>query len=318
MAERRMFAKTIIDSDAFLDMPLSTQALYFHLSMRADDDGFINNFKKIQRMIGASEDDTKLLIMKNFLIPFESGVVVIKHWRIHNYIRGDRKKETVYHEEMSLLEVKDNGAYTLNTQVPVIECNENLVNSTVKELCQSNDGQMTVKCQHRIGKDSIGKDSINNIPATETASGQVLDDNEIIIDPNSTKKKEVTINYELEFETLWSMYPNKKSKKDALRYYIRARKKGTTYEEVEQGLKAYLNYIKVDKTEQRYIKHGSTWFNQECWNDDYTIEEKQPKKSFTNRPVREEIVPDWINKKVESKPATPEQIAKMKALLGQK
>lgn len=124
-------------------------------------------------------------------------------------------------------------------------------------------------------------------------------------------------NYELEFETLWSMYPNKKSKKDALRYYIRARKKGTTYEEVEQGLKAYLNYIKVDKTEQRYIKHGSTWFNQECWNDDYTIEEKQPKKIFTNRPVREEIVPDWLNQKVESKPATPEQIAKMKALLGQ-
>lgn len=90
MAEKRMFAKTIIDSDAFLDMPMSTQALYFHLSMRADDDGFINNPKKIQRMIGSSEDDMRVLCAKSFVIPFESGVVVIKHWRINNYLRADR------------------------------------------------------------------------------------------------------------------------------------------------------------------------------------------------------------------------------------
>ena len=121
MADRRMFAKTIIDSDAFLDMPLSSQALYFHLSMRADDEGFINNPKKIQRMIGASEDDLKVLIAKSFIIPFESGIVVIKHWKIHNYIRGDRLKNTVYEEEKNLLEVKDNGAYTLNTELKEIE-----------------------------------------------------------------------------------------------------------------------------------------------------------------------------------------------------
>lgn len=112
MAERRMFAKTIIDSDMFLDMPLSTQALYFHLSMRADDDGFINNPRKIQRMIGAADDDLKVLVMKRFILPFDSGVVVIKHWKIHNYIRNDRYKETVYKEERALLELKDNGAYT--------------------------------------------------------------------------------------------------------------------------------------------------------------------------------------------------------------
>ena len=143
MAERRMFAKTIIDSDAFLDMPLSTQALYFHLSMRADDEGFINNPKKIQRMIGASDDDIKVLIAKSFIIPFESGIVVIKHWKIHNYIRGDRIKNTVYAEERDLLEVKENGAYTIMT-----------------DICQTIDGQVTDKCQHRLGKDSIGKDSI--------------------------------------------------------------------------------------------------------------------------------------------------------------
>ena len=112
MAERRMFAKTIIDSDAFIDMPLSTQALYFHLSMRADDDGFINNPKKIMRMIGASDDDFKLLCLKKFIIPFDSGIVVIKHWKIHNYIQKDRYKPTVYSEEKKLITTKENGAYT--------------------------------------------------------------------------------------------------------------------------------------------------------------------------------------------------------------
>lgn len=116
MASRRMFAMTIIDSDAFLDMPLSTQALYFHLSMRADDDGFINNPKKVQRLVMATDDDMKLLIAKSFIIPFKSGVVVIKHWKIHNYIKSDRYKPTVYQEEKELLTVKSNNAYTLDTE----------------------------------------------------------------------------------------------------------------------------------------------------------------------------------------------------------
>lgn len=121
MAERRMFAKSIIDSDAFLDMPLSAQALYFHLSMRADDEGFINNHKKIQRMIGASDDDMKVLLAKNFILAFESGVIVIKHWKIHNYIRADRLVHTNYEEEMALLEVKENGAYTFSHELAEID-----------------------------------------------------------------------------------------------------------------------------------------------------------------------------------------------------
>ena len=151
MAERRMFAKTIIDSDAFLDMPMSTQALYFHLSMRADDDGFINNPKRIQRMIGASDDDLKLLIAKSFVILFESGVVVIKHWKIHNYIQSDRYKPTVYAEEKSLLDVKKNKAYTLNTN----ECIQNgYITDTQDRLGKDRLGK------DRLGKDRLGKDSI--------------------------------------------------------------------------------------------------------------------------------------------------------------
>ena len=103
MAERRMFTQKIVDSDAFLDMPLTTQALYFHLNMRADDDGFVNNPKKIQRMICASDDDLKLLIAKRFLLAFENGVVVIKHWRMHNLLRKDRYNPTQYQEYMEQL-----------------------------------------------------------------------------------------------------------------------------------------------------------------------------------------------------------------------
>lgn len=115
MAEKRMFSKAIIDSDAFLDMPMSTQCLYFHLAMRADDDGFVNNPKKIQRMLGASDDDARILLAKRFILSFESGIIVIKHWRIHNYIQKDRYKPTTYQEEMQTLSVDGNKAYTQRT-----------------------------------------------------------------------------------------------------------------------------------------------------------------------------------------------------------
>lgn len=136
MAERRMFAKTIIDSDAFLDMPMSAQLLYFHLSMRADDDGFINNPKKIQRVIGCADDDARILVSKKFIIPFETGIVVIKHWKIHNYIAKDRYHETKYKEEKAQLALDDNQSYTTCIQ-------------DVDKL----------STQVRLGKVRLGKDS---------------------------------------------------------------------------------------------------------------------------------------------------------------
>jgi len=139
MAERRMFAKTIIDSDAFLEMPQSSQNLYFHFAMRADDDGFINNPKSIMRLIGCKDDDANILIAKKFLIPFESGVVVIKHWKIHNYIRNDRYNETKYVEEKSQLEYDENNAYRLTKGIPLV------------------DERLT---QVRLGKDRLGKDRL--------------------------------------------------------------------------------------------------------------------------------------------------------------
>lgn len=111
MAEKRMFSKKIIDTDWFMDMPASTQNLYFHLSMRADDDGFVSSPKRIIKLIGASEDDYKVLIAKKFVIPFESGVCVITDWRINNYLRNDRHSETIYQEEKKCLSIDENGKY---------------------------------------------------------------------------------------------------------------------------------------------------------------------------------------------------------------
>jgi hypothetical protein len=136
MAQRRMFSLKIVDSDAFMDMPQSSQLLYFHLSMRADDDGFVGNHKKIMRMVGSSDDDIKVLFAKRFLLSFESGILVIKHWKIHNYIQNDRYTETQYLDEKKSLITKENGSYT--------ECIQNV---------------STPYTQVRLGKVRLGKDN---------------------------------------------------------------------------------------------------------------------------------------------------------------
>lgn len=121
MAQKRMFDKTITNADDFLEMPMSSQILYFHLSMNADDDGFINNWKSIMRMTGTKDDDLKVLIAKQYVIPFDSGVVVIKHWRINNFLRKDRHVETKYQKELSMLQINDNQEYWLTNGQPSID-----------------------------------------------------------------------------------------------------------------------------------------------------------------------------------------------------
>lgn len=157
MAEKRMFTKKITDSDAFLNMPLSAQALYFHLNMSADDDGFVNNPKRIQRAIGASDDDYNLLIEKRFVIIFETGIIVIKHWKMHNYIQKDRYKPTDYTEEKSMLIIKENKAYSLMKNCMDTECVQ-----SVSEL--DTDCTQTGRVDKiSIDKNSKDKSSINNI-----------------------------------------------------------------------------------------------------------------------------------------------------------
>ena len=144
MAERRMFAKTIVLSDAFLDMPLSARCLYFTLGMFADDDGFVNSPKGIMRQAGCSEDDMKVLLAKKFLLAFDSGVIVIKHWRINNYLQKDRYTPTKYGEEKATLTLDENMAYR-----------------EAKALSEAMYTQ-EVYTQDRLGKDSIGKDRLDS------------------------------------------------------------------------------------------------------------------------------------------------------------
>lgn len=134
-----MFSKLIISTDAFLDMPSSSQLLYFHLNMEADDDGFVSSPKKIMRLLGSTEDDFKILVAKKFILTFESGIIVIKHWLIHNYIRKDTYEPTKYLPEKNTLTIKENGSYT-----------------------QSVDGSSTSPSRS-IGKVRLGQDRLDKV-----------------------------------------------------------------------------------------------------------------------------------------------------------
>ena len=144
MAKRRMFSKDVIDTDHFLEMPMTAQVLYFLLALRADDDGFVSSPKRIMRLIGVGEDDMKILIAKSFIIPFDTGVCVIRHWKIHNYIQSDRYSPTVYQEEFHMLKENSNKTYDMDT-----ECIQN---------GNSSDTQV------RLGKVSLGKGSKDIYP----------------------------------------------------------------------------------------------------------------------------------------------------------
>ena len=187
MAQKRMFSLKIVDTDAFLDMPQSTQNLYFHFGMRADDEGFIGNVKRIMKMIGSSEDDMKVLLAKRFILLFESGVVVIKHWKMNNYLQNDRIKETTYLQEKSLLYLKDNGSYTLD---------------------ESQGSPVYTKCIHSIDKISIEKSNIYssspNYNASETLETLPNENDNSVLLANNEKKqssvKEVIDNNKLLFD----------------------------------------------------------------------------------------------------------------------
>ena len=163
MAERRMISKKVVDTDLFLDMPVSTRLLYYDLSVRADDDGFVASPKRITRMVGCSEDDLKLLVAKGYLIPFESGVCVIRDWKVHNYIPKDRYHETDYREEKSMLTESETGAYSLNGKNTACLCDFSSPVYNTDTVCIQDVSSTEYKpyTEDRLGKDRLGKDRIN-------------------------------------------------------------------------------------------------------------------------------------------------------------
>lgn len=167
MAERRMFAKTIVNSDAFTDMPLRAQALYLHIAIEADDLGFVNNPKAIRRSVGASEDDLRLLVAKRFLIAFDNGIVAVKHWWVNNYIQADRRHQTKYQDELSMLFVDENKSYTFADTGRLAAETFSRV-SRMDTKCIQNVSKVDTSCiqpvskmdtEVRLGKDRLGESS---------------------------------------------------------------------------------------------------------------------------------------------------------------
>ena len=250
MAEKRMFSKKITDSDAFIELSAPAQALYFHLNQGADDDGFNNQVQIAMLKSHASVDDLKLLMIKNFVIKFENGVIVIKHWRLHNTLRKDRYTPTNFQDELKSLSVKENGVYT---QIPIKNQDEN-----------QSGNHLATTWQPSIDKNRLDKNSIDKISVEKKSKEKKS------LDEVSTSLK----NFEDEFEKLWKFYPNQQEKELAKESYIQARKDGTSYNDIANGLKNYINYIKNQKIDIKYVKYGSNWFKQKCWTNEYKITKK--------------------------------------------
>ena len=156
-----MFSPQIVDSDAFLDMSSAAQNLYFHLGMRADDDGFVSNPKKIMRMVGGNDDDLKILLVKRFILTFENGIMVIKHWKINNLIRKDWYRPTIYQEQLKQLSTKENSSYT--------EKNKELVN-------ENSPTRSRRLVEVRLGKEDSTSKSNENLSYSTTEWNKVLKD----------------------------------------------------------------------------------------------------------------------------------------------
>jgi hypothetical protein len=261
-----MFTQKIIDSDAFLDMPLSSQALYFHLNMRADDDGFINNPRRIQRTIGASDDDLKLLCAKRFVIGFESGVIVIKHWRMHNTLRKDRYNPTQYQEELALLDVKDNNAYTERAyELPEPEV------LPVATTWQPNGNQMATQYREvEISRVEISRDKGSDDSAESTSCQQIVD----------------------LYNSICKSFPSVRTLSEARRKAIKARLKAYSLEDLKTVF---------ENAEASSFLKGS---NDRNWsaNFDWLIADKNIAKvlegNYADKPKygRKENVPEWFDR----------------------
>ena len=270
MAERRMFAKSIVLSDAFLDMPLSARCLYFTLGMLADDDGFIGNPKSIMRQCGASQDDMIILLQKRFILSFESGVIVIKHWRLNNYLKSDRYKGTTYVEEKAELTLDEKGAYTEAINEDTGVYSQNI--STMSPKCLRNGYTGKV----RLGKDSIGKNINNNIYNNNINNTLVSSGDDTNENPSENPSKNPSDDTEKilrkDFEIIYSLYPKKGTKQSAFESYKKWVQKsgrkvgGKTYhltnKQIWDAVKNYVTIQENNGTQLEYYKNFVTLMNQ--------------------------------------------------------
>lgn len=262
-----MFSQRIVESARFLKMPPSTQNLYFHLGIYADDDGVVEGYN-VMRQTGSTEDDLKILAAKGFITVLNEDLVTyINDWKENNHIRSDRKVDSIYRDLLikmlpgiEIQKAKVRADTGKRTGVKRIEKNGRPV-----------DNQWTPNGPHRLGKDRLGKDSIDNIVDSSESPTQI---------------------YESEFEQLWALYPKKQGKKAALRHYKAWRKqsKDNTFEVMKEKLEKYIRFLKLKQTPLEYTLNGSTWFNGR-FDDDLDMTPIKPRFNQQNKSVRKAT--DW-------------------------
>ena len=241
MAERRMFTKKITDDDHFLNLSSPAQALYLHLSMNADDDGFCNQITASMFKAHASVTDLEALLKNRYIYQFDSGVIVIKHWRMANALRKDRYTPTAFKNEMAMLKVGENGAYKLPN-------NNDMVAERLPNGCQSVAERLP---QVSIGKVSIDKNNKNNISCNKYSEIEVLDQKEMW------------------FESFWEIYPKHQDKKKAKQKFLKLCTNEKEYKAIMDGLR---NVLPVwAKKDTKYIPMPTTWLNGERWNDEVDL-----------------------------------------------
>ncbi len=250
---RRMFTDQITRSDAFLKMPQSSRELYFQLISDADDDGFVNNPITIMRIVGATADDMNILELRKFIISFESGVIVIKHWRIHNLLRQDRYKPTVYQNEMAMLDMKDNKAYTLK-EIPM-----DLFTQEIKENnpWQPNGNQRVPQVKEVKEVKEVKRISIEHEPLAK------LDESETL------------------FNQFWDKYPRKIGKDKCYRWFKSHKVSSELFNDI---MNAISNQLKSEQWKNiQYIPHPYTWLNRGGWNDE--LDQKEVKDGKDSKPT---------------------------------
>lgn len=250
MANRRMFCLDIVNSDAFLDMPASAQNLYFHLAMRADDDGFIGNPNAITRLVNSSNEDLQLLKTKRFLLAFPNGIVVIKHWRMHNTIQKDRYKPTAYTQEFSQLTVKENNAYTDKKR---------------------HSDSMETDCIHTVSEVEtqvrLGKNRLDYIPPISPKGDK----------PEVKPEKD---SFSESFDDFWKAYPKKVSKTSALKAWNKLKPDDNLVREILTALENQKQSSQWQKDDGQFIPYPASWLNGRRWEDEQQAVSALPDYSY--------------------------------------
>lgn len=242
MANRRMFSLDVVDTDRFLEMPASSQNLYFHLGMRADDDGFVSSPRKITKLVNCGEDDLNILISRGFVIAFDGGIVVIRHWRQNNYIQSDRYKGTIYQEELSILEV-NNGVYKIGMDTPCIQSVSKMEAQDSIEI-----GKYNISCSPDGERERSEEEKQTPGPDKKTALQQDRED----------------------FEVIYAAYPKKRGKAKAFELYRGYVGKGrvingTRYRldrrEIYLAVASYVRQMEESGTDIQFYKNFDTFLN---------------------------------------------------------